>query len=66
MDSVFVLFIVGSVIALLYFTPYAVAVHRNHNNQTAIFFTNLFFGWTLIGWAVALIWASTDNVKKAE
>ena len=27
----------------------------------AIFLTNLFFDWTVIGWVAALIWCSTTN-----
>lgn len=43
----------------LYFLPAIVASRRGHQNATAITVTNVLFGWTFIGWAVALIWAST-------
>lgn len=39
-----------------YFLPSICAA--NHKNGRAIFVTNLLFGWTLIGWGVALIWAA--------
>jgi len=42
---------------LLYFLPWLIAFGRGHKNTTAIFVVNLFFGWTFIGWVVALIWA---------
>jgi hypothetical protein len=25
--------------------------------------TNLFFGWSILGWLVALIWSFSDNVR---
>lgn len=51
------LFVVG------YFVPYFVAYQRNHKNSSPIFLTTLFLGWTVIGWIVALIWATSDNVR---
>ena len=43
----------------LLFLPTLVARSRNHPNTLPIFLVNLFFGWTFVGWMVALIWAST-------
>ena len=50
----------------LYFVPTIVAGQRSHHNMGAIVAVNLLFGWTFIGWAVALIWAlsATDNKFK--
>lgn len=42
-----------------YFLPACVAEIRKKRNKTAILVLNLFLGWTLIGWVVALVWAST-------
>jgi hypothetical protein len=50
----------------LYLLPSICAVFRKHNNQTPVFLVNLFFGWTILGWLVALIWSGTDNVRKTE
>jgi hypothetical protein len=49
----------------IYFIPTIVACSRNHTNALAIFILNLFLGYTLIGWVVALIWAvyKKDIVK---
>ncbi len=47
-----------------YFVPSIVAVVRKHNNTLPIVLVNLLLGWMLIGWLVALIWSTTDNVKK--
>lgn len=40
----------------LYFLPTIVAAHRGHG-VAGILLLNLFFGWTLIGWAAMLLWA---------
>jgi len=48
----------GLVIVVLllaaYFAPTAIAVSRSHPHAASIFVLNLFLGWTLIGWVVAL------------
>ena len=41
----------------LYFLPSIIG--HNKRNFGAIFVLNLFLGWTVIGWIVALIWALT-------
>jgi len=41
----------------LYFLP--TIIGRNKRNNRAIFALNLFLGWTLVGWVVALVWALT-------
>ena len=47
---------------LIYFLPTIVALARGHLSALAIFFLNLFLGWTLIGWLAALIWSCTGNI----
>lgn len=46
------------VLVPLYFLPTIIAYYRDHHQFTAIFLTNLIFGWTFIGWGVALIWSA--------
>lgn len=57
------LLMVGIIIAL-YFLP-AIAA-RGKKFYDGILLLNLFFGWTLIGWVGALIWAvcSPEKEKK--
>ena len=43
----------------LYFLPTAVAWSRRHPQRVAIFMLNLFGGWTVAGWVVAIVWAFT-------
>lgn len=47
-----------------YILPSLVARVRGHNNVNSIALVNLFFGWTLAGWAIALIWAFSDNTRE--
>ena len=49
------------VLLLIYLYPYIVAVVRKHRSSTYILILNLFFGWTLIGWVVSLVWAFTSD-----
>ena len=54
------------ILLLIYFIPTVIACYRKHGNMTAILLLNIFLGWTLIGWLIALIWSVTDNTKKDE
>jgi Superinfection immunity protein len=47
----------------LYITPTIVALDRKHRQTAPIAAINLFFGWTVIGWVVALAWSLTTDVK---
>ena len=42
---------------VMYFLPTIVAAARSKRDVLAIFLLNLFLGWSVIGWIVALIWA---------
>jgi hypothetical protein len=53
------LFVLGAV--LLYFLPSIIA--HNKRDFTAILLVNLLFGWTVIGWIIALVWACAAEVK---
>ncbi len=45
----------------LYFLPAIVAAVRHTHNATGILLLNLFLGWTLIGWIVALVMALSST-----
>jgi uncharacterized membrane protein YqaE (UPF0057 family) len=47
------------VLAVLYFIPGLIAGFRGHPNATPVLILNLFLGWTVLGWIVALIWSFT-------
>lgn len=46
-----------------YFIPTVVALIRSHNNSGSIFVINFFFGWTLLGWVIALAMAVSSNTR---
>lgn len=46
------------VVSLLYFLPLIIAVVRGVRNQGSVLVVNLFLGWTLIGWVIALAMAA--------
>ncbi len=50
-----IILIVGVVI--VYFLPTIVALTTKNINVSSILIVNLFLGWTLVGWVVALAWA---------
>lgn len=47
----------------LYFFPTLIAISRGHINRDPIGLTNLFFGWTGLGWVICLIWAFTYQAR---
>ena len=48
-----------ALVAAVYFLPWIVAAKRDHHQTVAIGLLNLFLGWTLLGWVLALVWAAT-------
>lgn len=58
LDIVFVIAVIIGIL-VLYFIPTIIAFFRQHNNKLAIFLLNLFLGWTLLGWVIALVWSVT-------
>lgn len=54
--SIWQLFIL-LILAAIYMLPTIVASRRNHRNTPAIAVLNVLLGWSLIGWAGALVWA---------
>ena len=54
--SIFPMIIVWVILGLfLYFVPTIVAYKSNHLNKKAILLLNIFLGWTIVGWVVALV-----------
>ena len=49
--------IYGTAFVTLYLTPSIVAFYRAKPARFGIAFLNLLFGWTVIGWMAAFIWA---------
>jgi hypothetical protein len=49
----------------VYFIPTIIAYHKHKGNKAAITTLNVFLGWTVVGWVVALVWAMTVEPKEA-
>jgi hypothetical protein len=61
-----VIVVVAIIVGLfVYFIPTIVAGGKKQSTQ--VFVVNLFFGWSLIGWVIALVWAlqSDENPRVA-
>jgi Superinfection immunity protein len=50
-------FLLPAILMLAYFLPTAMAIAADNKSFGAIFILNLFFGWTVMAWFVALVWA---------
>jgi cytoskeletal protein RodZ len=51
----------GTLLVLIfYFLPAVIASQRNTKHGGMIFLVNLVFGWTILGWIAALIWAIVE------
>lgn len=46
---------------VMYFLPSIIALMRSKRDTLAIFLLNLFLGWSVIGWVVALVWAAKND-----
>lgn len=53
-------------IPLIYFLPSLIASKRRHRSGGSVFVLNLFLGWTLIGWVVALAISLSSDVATAK
>lgn len=54
----------GMVWVILYFLPALNAYNKRHSSRALILVVNLFLGWTLLGWFLALAW-SAGSAKDA-
>ncbi|HLV86841.1 MAG TPA: superinfection immunity protein [Candidatus Sulfotelmatobacter sp.] len=46
---------------VMYFLPTIIAMIKSKRDTVAILLLNLFLGWSVIGWFVALIWAAKND-----
>jgi hypothetical protein len=53
--------IIFFLILTFYFLPSVIASSRKTGHQGMIFFINAVFGWTVLGWVAALIWAVVEK-----
>jgi hypothetical protein len=55
--------VLGLVLLALYFLPALIGARRRITASGALFFVNLLFGWTILGWFLCLIWAATGATR---
>jgi len=60
---ILVIILICFVAFFIHFLPTFIAGSRHVQNFWWIFLVNFFFGWTFIGWIVALIWALNDSPR---
>ncbi len=58
------LILIVFVLTFIYFIPSIIAKQREHYDTWAIFITNLFLGWTFLGWVISLIWATKKTLVR--
>jgi len=46
-----------------YFMPTIVALVRDKRGAGSVALVNLFLGWTMIGWLLAFVWASSGKTR---
>ena len=45
-----------ALLLFVYFVPWFVALLRGANGHGGVLVLNLFLGWTILGWIIALAW----------
>jgi hypothetical protein len=58
------LFFILIAFGLFYFLPSLLAAVRKHRYMNGIFLLNIFLGWTVFGWIIALVWATTRAIPE--
>ena len=53
--------ILAIILIIIYFAPAITGYLNKKKNSSAILTLNLFLGWTIIGWVVALTWATMKD-----
>lgn len=51
------------VLLVIYFIPAIIAYNNKHHNALAILLLNLFLGWCIVPWVLALVWSVMKPVR---
>ncbi|HTJ94920.1 MAG TPA: superinfection immunity protein [Pararobbsia sp.] len=54
-------FVAIAIAVSVYFLPALLADHRRRSDTLAIALFNAILGWTVVGWAIALLWSLTST-----
>jgi hypothetical protein len=60
---ILLLILLAIVALVIHFLPAFVAWNRHVDNFVWILLINIFFGWPLSGWVIALVWAMSDTPR---
>jgi hypothetical protein len=60
---IFLIVLIAIAALVIHFLPTFVAWRRHVKNFWWIFLINFFFGVTVIGWVIALVWALNDEPR---
>lgn len=59
--------VIGVIILVgCYFVPTIVAFERDKRGAGGVALVNFFLGWTVIGWLIALVWASMGKTRSEQ
>lgn len=59
-------FLLGAIAFLavvVYFLPLTIAICRHHRQMWPIIVVDVFLGWSLVGWVVALAWSVSKDTR---
>lgn len=59
-----IIFIIVFIALPLYLLPTLIGLIRRKRNRLPIFLLNLFAGWTVLGWIIALVWGAMSDKEK--
>lgn len=51
---------------IIYMIPTVIALARDIPQRSTVAVVNIIFGWTLIGWVIAFIWALMAETRSEE
>ena len=62
--GILLLFLFCLFFLVIYFSPSFIAIGRKHTYALQITLLNALLGWSIFGWAAALIWATTNHIDE--
>ena len=51
-------------VVFIYMLPTLIAFGREHRRRMDVTVVNILFGWTLIGWLLAIVWALRNPTER--
>lgn len=54
----------GLTLIAIYLAPFIIALARGSKRTGGVFVINIFLGWTVLGWVIALAWAAGSDTHE--